>query len=212
MAWILTNLNTGIKWRSDTYWNLFNCFLVLTLVLIVILLLFLLDRSNLLRLSLILNWSTTFTFFGNFTIWNRFISLLTLNFSRVLFFGLFFCLGSVLLSSLRVQLLLSPLDTDAQLVQIVHYATWRCVAFTSETAMVVVAMSAWVVAVKAISSQLFGWLLLNSEVAGLLLAWLIGLCLDERLFRTWSNGSVWKHGFLLGLVVAFEQPHIRFWS
>lgn len=87
--------------------------------------------------------------------------------------------------------------------------TWR-IALATQTAVIIVAVSTCIVFVLLVIFKCFRWLLMLSEIVWLLLTWVIGNSLYERLLRAGGYRRVRKHGFLQRLVVSLEQPHVRF--
>ena len=94
-------------------------------------------------------------------------------------------------------------------MEVVNNATARGIALTAQAAVVVVAVRAAGIIVPFFSSECLRGLLVLSEITWLYLTWRIGSGLHEGLLRAGSNRRVREHGFLQGLVVSLEQPHVR---
>ena len=60
--------------------------------------------------------------------------------------------------------------------------TWR-IAVTTQTAVIIIAVSTCIVFVLLVIFKCLGWLLVLSEIVWLLLTWHIGNSLYERLLR-----------------------------
>ena len=94
-------------------------------------------------------------------------------------------------------------------MEVVNNAAARGITLTAQAAVVVVAVRAAGIVVPSFSSECLRGLLVLSEIIWLYLTWCIGSGLHERLLRAGSNRRVREHGFLQGLVVSLEQPHVR---